>query len=204
MFLRATQFSPLSPDAPYSVHPARGYAARRGSQAGSVLAVREGREPSPEGPAENGLPPATRGKRQGIGPTLSFHAANGAPDVPVRHARRLGLADASASSAGMAAVRKGQTPFRPQCPQGEVLRDEKSERPIPETGGRHPPAPAFAEGSGSQAKTAERGAERCHIHSLLRGSFQRPVRCSLKPHGRRFRRVDVGIGRARRTGQPSS
>jgi hypothetical protein len=84
-----------------------GYAARRGSRAGSALAVREGRAPSPQGPAENGLPPATRGKRQGIGPPLSFHAPNGAPDVPVRHTRGPGLADASASSAGMAAVRKG-------------------------------------------------------------------------------------------------
>ncbi len=65
-----------------------GYAARRGSQAGSALLVQEGREPAPKGPAENGLPPATRGKRRGTGPTLSFHAPNGAPDVPVRHARR--------------------------------------------------------------------------------------------------------------------
>ncbi len=39
--------------------------------------------------------------------------------------------------------------------------------------------PAFAEGSESQAKTAERGAERCHIQYIKRGSFQRPVRNAL-------------------------
>jgi hypothetical protein len=101
-----------------SSHPATGYAARRGSRAGSALVVREGRAPSSQGPAENGLPPATRGKRQGIGPPLSFHAPNGAPDVPVRHTRGLGLADASASSAGMAAVRKGVKPLS----VGKVLK----------------------------------------------------------------------------------
>ena len=53
------------------------------------------------------------GNGRGIGPALSFHAPNGAPDVPVRHTRGPDLADASASSAGMAAVRKGVKPFPP-------------------------------------------------------------------------------------------
>jgi hypothetical protein len=38
---------------------------------------------------------------------------------------------------------------------------------------------AFAEGPESRAKTAERGAERCHIQYIKRGSFQRPVRNAL-------------------------
>jgi len=43
--------------------------------------------------------------------------------------------------------------------------------------------PAFAEGPESRAKTAERGAERCHIHYFNRGSFQRPVRMLFEPTG---------------------
>ena len=187
-----------------SSHPAEGYAARRGSQAGSALAVREGRRPSPEGPAENGLPPATRGKRQGIGPPCRF--------TP-RTARRMCLCGTQGGWLGgcVGIVRRDgssperrQTPFRRQGPQGEVLRGEKSDRPIPETGGRHPRIAAFAEGPESQAKTAERGAERCHIYFFIRGSFQRPVRYSQKTHGRKIRRVDSGIGRAFCVAQPVS
>ena len=43
--------------------------------------------------------------------------------------------------------------------------------------------PGFAEGPESRAKTAERGAERCHIHYFSRGSSQRPVRNALEPTG---------------------
>ena len=42
---------------------------------------------------------------------------------------------------------------------------------------------AKAEGPKSRAKTAERGAERCHIYFYLRGSFQRPVRSSGRARG---------------------
>ncbi len=39
--------------------------------------------------------------------------------------------------------------------------------------------PAFAERPKSRAKTAERGAERCHLYYFSRGSSQRPVRNAL-------------------------
>jgi hypothetical protein len=56
-----------------SSHPAEGYAARRGSRAGSALVMREGRAPSSQGSAENGLPPAIRGIWRGCrtGPAIS-------------------------------------------------------------------------------------------------------------------------------------
>ena len=74
----------------------------------------EGREPSPRGPAENGLPPATRGKRRGVGSVPWFHP---------RTARRACLCGtqggrdwrtASASSAGVTFFRERQKPFRPE------------------------------------------------------------------------------------------
>jgi len=114
--------------------------------------------------------------------------------VVSRPERRAGCACAAHKGAGsggcVGIVRRDdssperrQTPFRRQGPQGEVLHGEKPERPIPETGGRHPRITAFAEGPESQAKTAERGAERCHLYFFIRGSFQRPVLCLPKPTG---------------------
>jgi hypothetical protein len=168
-----------------------GYAARRGSQAGSALSVREGRVPSSKGPAENGLPPATRGKWRGIGPTPSF---------TLRTARRMCLCGTQGGWTGgcVGIVRRnasspeGGNTFRPASPRS-VMPWRQNGRPIPETGDQHPPAPAFAEGPESRAKTAERGAERCHINLLLRGSFQRPVRGSLTNPRARIRRVDETI-----------
>jgi hypothetical protein len=101
-----------------SCHPAKGYAARRGSRAGSALVVREGRAPSPQGPAENGLPPATRGKRQGIGPT----------PVVSRPKRRAGCACAAHKGAGSGGCvgivrRDGSSPERRQTLSvGKVLK----------------------------------------------------------------------------------
>jgi len=43
-----------------------GYTGRRAGETGSALVVKGRREPSPSGSVENGLPPATRGKRQGF------------------------------------------------------------------------------------------------------------------------------------------
>ncbi|TCN41512.1 hypothetical protein EV665_113101 [Shinella granuli] len=95
-----------------------------------------------------------------------------------------GLADASASSAGMKTVRKG-LPFRPPSPR-RAMADAKTENGLlPETDGKRPPGPAFAEGPKSRAKTAERGAERRHTYIFRHGPFQRAVRCSLKTHGRK-------------------
>jgi len=66
-------FSPPRKSGLHSSHPAEGYAARRGSQAGSALVMREGRAPSSQGSAENGLPPAIRGIWRGCrtGPAIS-------------------------------------------------------------------------------------------------------------------------------------
>jgi hypothetical protein len=87
---------------------------------------------------------------------------------------------------------KAEPPFRPPSPSSAVA-DAETEMPIPETGGQHPPDPAFAEGPGSRAKTAERGAERCHHKHFSRGSFSAPSEGSLKPHGREIRCVAAGV-----------
>ncbi len=174
--LHPSPFSPSNKPVPTILPSRHGYTARRDSEAGSARGVGKRRKTSRTGPAENGLPPATWGKRWGVGPILSFHASNGAPDVPVRHTRRPGLADASASSAGR------EHAGRPKPSVGVARacgRDVKTA--MDPSGNRRTTStiPAFAEGSESQAKTAERGAERCHIQYIKRGSFQRPVRNAL-------------------------
>jgi hypothetical protein len=68
----SASFSPPASSMPTIPHPALGYTARRCGEAGSARGVRERRETSCTGPAENGLPPATRGKRRDIGPILPF------------------------------------------------------------------------------------------------------------------------------------
>ncbi len=160
-----------------TIHPSRhGYTVRRGSEAGSARGLGKRRKTPRTGPAENGLPPATWGKRWGVGPTLSFHAPDGAPDVPVRHTRRPGLADASASSAGW------KHAGRPKPSVGIARacgRDVKTAMGPPGNRRTTSTIPAFAEGPESWAKTAERGAERCHLYYFSRGSSQRPVRNAL-------------------------
>jgi len=65
-------FSPPHEPVP-TIPPSRhGYTARRCSEAGSARGGRGRRRTSRTGPAENGLPPATRGKREGVGPALSL------------------------------------------------------------------------------------------------------------------------------------
>ena len=61
-----------------------GVAARRGRRFGWRKDVRR----HPEGLAETGLPPATRGKRRACRTDPAVFQPNRAPDVPVRHARR--------------------------------------------------------------------------------------------------------------------
>jgi hypothetical protein len=92
-----------------SFHPAQGYAARRGSRAGSALVVREGRAPSPQGPAENGLPPATRGKRQ-------RHRTSPVVSRPERRAGCACAAHKGAGSGGCVGIvrRDGSSPERRQ------------------------------------------------------------------------------------------
>ncbi|TCN46369.1 hypothetical protein EV665_10441 [Shinella granuli] len=159
-------FSPPTNSVPTILPSRHGYAARRGSEVGPALVAGEGREPAPQGPAENGLPPATRGKRRGVGPTLPFHAPDGAPGVPVRHTRGPGPADASASSAGVKPLREGCESAFPSAIA--MARDCACQN-----GGAHPgnrrqasTAPALAEGPQSRAKTAERGAERCRRYNF--------------------------------------
>ena len=101
-------FSPLCQPVPTISPSHHGYTVRRDSEAGSARGLGRRRRTPCIGPAENGLPPATWGKRRGVGPILPLHAPDGAPDVPVRHTRRPGLADASASSAGMETRRKAK------------------------------------------------------------------------------------------------
>ena len=71
-----------------SCHPVAdrlsGVAARRGRRFRGRKDVRR----HPEGLAETGLPPATRGKRRACRTDPAVFQPNRAPDVPVRHARR--------------------------------------------------------------------------------------------------------------------
>ncbi|AOF88748.1 hypothetical protein BSY16_3785 [Sinorhizobium sp. RAC02] len=173
-----------------SCHPARGYAARRGSQAGSALSVREGREPSPEGPAENGLPPATRGKRQGIGQTLSFHA---------RTARRMCLC--GTQGGWVWRMRRHRPPGWQQSGRGKPLsvhnvlkvrscaaknRNGPSRKPAADIH-RHRPLQRDRSRRQKPLNGALKGATYTHFYEAASSA---PSDAS-KTHGRRFRRVDV-------------
>ena len=167
---------------PYSPHPAadtpQGVAARRGRRfwRGTDVSRRQ-----------RGLRKMVSLRRHGgsgraVGPGPPLHAPNGAPGVPVRHTRRPGVMDASASSAGAAFSReRRQNPFRPGGAQGEPARRTKPDKIRPGNRRRTFLRPAFAERPKSRAKTAERGAERRHIHSSDKAASSAPseVRC---PH----------------------
>ena len=159
---------PLFPHPPkpclQSPHPVAdrlsGVAARRGRRFGWRKDVRR----HPEGSAETGLPPATGGKRRACRTDPAVFQPNRAPDVPVRHARR---------RASIARRLRGFPRFA-RC---------RWRRPTVTI-------PAFAESPKSQAKTAERGAGRCHHYYHYRGSFRRPVRAFHSHHD-----VTTGVGR---------
>jgi len=58
---------------------------------------------------------------------------------------------------------------------GEFCADVKTgQKPAPETDGKPSPDPAFAERPESQAKTAERGAERCHFYTFDETALSAP------------------------------
>ena len=134
-----------------SCHPVAdrlsGVAARRGRRFGWRKDVRR----HPEGSAETGLPPATGGKRRACRTDPAVFQPNRAPDVPVRHARR---------RASIARRLRGFPRFarcrwrRPACPQSPPSQRDRSR----------------------EAKTAERGAGRCHIKLLQTRHRRRPVR----------------------------
>ena len=83
------------------------------------------------------------------------------------------LADASASSAGMETGRVVATPSA--VSPRRALRMSNGHA-LPGNRRSTPSSPAFAERPESRAKTAERGAGRCHLTLFTRGSFRRPVR----------------------------
>ena len=159
----------------------RGYTARRCSEAGSALWVREGRKPSSKGSAENGLPPATRGKRRDIGPTLRFTAPNGAPGVPVRHTRGTGLADASASSAGRKAVRGEASPSgSPRRAAGCKNGDVPFRKPA-----RTIPCPGPCREIEVAGRNRRTGRRKVSYQILSMRHHRRPVRCSFpKPRAK--------------------
>ena len=134
-----------------SCHPVAdrlsGVAARRGRRFGGRKDVRR----HPEGSAETGLPPATRGQAAGLSDrSCRFPAQQGA-----------GCACAARKEAGEHRVASaGFSPVRTMQVAATGLST----------------IPAFAERSKSQAQTAERGAGRCHHYYHYRGSFRRPVR----------------------------
>ena len=110
-----------------------GVAARRGRRFGWRKDVRR----HPEGSAETGLPPATREKRR---------ACRTDPAVFTPTGRRMCLCGTQGGGRASRGVR-GVFPVR----AAQVAATSLST------------IPAFAERSKSQAKTAERGAGRCHI-----------------------------------------
>jgi hypothetical protein len=63
----------------------RGYTRRRPGEARPALVVKGRREPSSSGSAENGLPPARRGKQMVSDRPPASDARKSAPGVPVRH-----------------------------------------------------------------------------------------------------------------------
>ena len=147
-----------------SCHPVTdrlsGVAARRGRRFGWRKDVRR----HPEGSAETGLPPATREKRRACRTDPAVFQPNRAPDVPVRHARR---------RASIARRLRGLSPVR----AAQVAATSLST------------IPAFAERSKSQAKTAERGAGRCHIKLLQTRQLPAP-----RPIQRLNHDVTTGVG----------
>ena len=134
-----------------SCHPVAdrlsGVAARRGRRFGWRKDVRR----HPEGSAETGLPPATRGQAAGLSDrSCRLPAQQGAGCAC---AARKEAGEHRVASAGLSPVRAAQ-----------VAATSLST------------IPAFAERSKSQAKTAERGAGRCHIKLLQTRHHRRPVR----------------------------
>mgnify|MGYP005760502977 CR=1 FL=1 len=122
----------------------RGYTRRRPGEAGPALVVKGRREPSSSGSAENGLPPARRGKQMVPDRPPASDARKSAPGVPVRH-----------TGGSMRMV----------SPDLQVRRDAgAASLGTRETGGQTPLHSTFAERPESRAQTAERGAERCHIN----------------------------------------
>ena len=65
-------FSPPPPSMPTISPSRRGYTARRRGEAGSARGVGGRRRTPCTGPAENGLPPATRGKRRALDRAFRF------------------------------------------------------------------------------------------------------------------------------------
>ena len=114
-----------------SCHPVAdrlsGVAARRGRRFGGRKDVRR----HPEGSAETGLPPATRGKRRACRTDPAVFQPNRAPDVPVRHARR---------RASIARRLRGYPRFarrrwrQPACPQSPPSQRDRSRRQKPPNG----------------------------------------------------------------------
>ena len=114
-----------------SCHPVAdrlsGVAARRGRRFGWRKDVRR----HPEGSAETGLPPATRGKRRACRTDPAVFQPNRAPDVPVRHARR---------RASIARRPRGNPRFArrrwrpPACPQSPPSQRDRSRRQKPPNG----------------------------------------------------------------------
>ncbi len=83
------------------------------------------------------------------------------------------LADASASSAGM---ETGRVVAAPSAVSPRRALRMSNGHALPGNRRSTPSSPAFAERPESRAKTAERGAGRCHLTLFTRGSFRRPVR----------------------------
>ena len=133
-----------------STHPVAdrlsGVAARRGRRFGVWDDVHH----PLEGSAETGLPPATGGKRR---------ACRTDPAVFTPTGRRMCLCGTQGGGRASRGVR-GVSPVR----AAQVAATGLST------------IPAFAERSKSQAKTAERGAGRCHTTLLQTRHHRRPVR----------------------------
>jgi hypothetical protein len=149
----SSPFSPPIKPMPTITPSSSGYTGRRSGEAGPAPDVKKRRKSSRTGFAENGLPPATRAERMRVG-------------------RQRRLFDQTQQSAGRACVaHKGKTGSGSHRP----LSARWFERAIGNGDGkRH--SPIFqSEGPKSRAKTAERGAERCHLLLTYEAAFSAPA-----------------------------
>ena len=169
---------------PTILAPRHGYTARRRGEAGSAIAIRERRKPASEWPAENGLPPATRGKRRASNRAFRFTSERRAGRACAAH-KGAGMADASALSAGMGS--SGEVRLSVRRRQDARLRMKKRNRSSPGNRQKRSSGPALAERPRSRAKPlngarkASRGpfCETTGTQTLLRQAKRPPLRTAF-------------------------
>ena len=131
------------------------------------------------------------------------HRTNPFASRPERRAGRACAAHKGAGDGGCVGIvrRDGYRPEGAPSVRFAMERgaDAKTERPMPETGEQHPGLLPLQRDPSRGQKPLNGALKGATYKPFSRGSFQRPVRCSLTSHGR-SRRVDRGIA----GGKPST